>query len=142
MSDGGREQEIQARLDAGQPAGDDAEATAYSRLYRELSRSTARLPTSFACVVMQRILEARIARKESLGLLVSLGLGLGSLAAGVAAVMLVTSQGYAPDLSWPVFDTLASLPSASVYGVIAIVSIVAIDIVVSQLRDRGYNHSQ
>lgn len=131
-----RDEEIQRRLDTGEPAGEGADASAYRRLYEELSRSPARLPTSFAYTVMQRILEARIQKQESLSLLVSLGLGVGSLAFGLVFLLVMTSQGYASNLDVSLLKTLAAIPSSStyfVYSLLALVLITGVDIIINRL---------
>lgn len=97
-----RDEELQERLDEGKPVAVDADALAYRLLYRELARSDAALPTSFAYRTMAHVVAGRVSAARSAISLMSLALGAAALAAGLLAVYVLGRFGIASaaDLSF------------------------------------------
>lgn len=128
--------DIQARLDAGEAIAGDADAIAYRRLYRALGSSEASLPTSFAYNVMTRIMAARLASRESVSPLVSLVVSVVALAFGVGSLMALSSLGYIDAPAFLSAAWLAALPMPSVYAALTLVLIALVDLAFNSSRWR------
>lgn len=129
-----RDEIIQEKLDRGEDVETGEDVAAYRRVYSGLAYQPVELPVNFVESVIARIVQMRLATKESLTMLLAVTGTVLAVAFGIGSVFLLRGLGYLEEMT---LDLPASVPHGALYFVVVLMLIASLDAVLGQLREKA-----